>query len=64
MNEEYKKTSKRVKIETLKKMIDDIKPQLDNIFNIIYYWDLEDELIWKKFRDYLSMYSKEVRNNG
>lgn len=44
-------------------MIDNIKPQLDNIFNVTYYWGLEDELIWKKFRDYLSMYSKEVRND-
>lgn len=61
MNEEYNKISQKVKIDTLQKMIDNIKPKLDNIFNVAYYYGLEDELIWKQFRDYLGMYSKEVR---
>ena len=61
MNEEYNKISQKVKTDTLQKMIDNIKPKLDNIFNVAYYYGLEDELIWKQFRDYLSMYSKEVR---
>ena len=61
MNEEYNKISQKVKIDTLQKKIDNIKPKLDNIFNVAYYYGLEDELIWKQFRDYLSMYSKEIR---
>lgn len=61
MNEEYNKISQKVKTDTLQKMIDNIKPKLDNIFNVAYYYGLEDELIWKQFRDYLSMYSKEIR---
>lgn len=61
MNEEYNKISHKVKTDTLQKMIDNIKPKLDNIFNVAYYYGLEDELIWKEFRDYLSMYSKEIR---
>ena len=47
MNEEYKKISQKVKTDTLQKMIDNIKPKLDNIFNVTYYYGLEDELIWK-----------------
>ena len=61
MNEEYNKISHKVKTDTLQKMIDNIKPKLDNIFNVAYYYGLEDELISKQFRDYLGMYSKEVR---
>ena len=61
MNEEYNKISQKVKTDTLQKMIDNIKPKLDNIFNVAYYYGLEHELIWKQFRDYLGMYSKEVR---